>query len=268
MFFVASKIIWAVIRPETLFMLLIAGGLLAVWRGRRRLGFGLAGAGLACFALIAALPLGDLLIRPLETRYPANPPVSDVRGIIVLGGAEQRNRSRYWRMPLVNGAGDRFLAAIALANRHPEAKLVFTGGRGSLRQKGPGGDVVTQQIFLSAGLSPARLLLEGKSRNTAENARFARDLVGGATSGTWLLVTSAAHMPRAMQSFCAAGWTGLTAWPTDFRSLPFRPVWRRLGWRLAENLTTLDSALHEWLGLLAYRVTGRAQEADCSAAPL
>lgn len=263
MFFVASKLIWALIRPETLILLLIAGGLFALWRGRRRLGFGLAGSGLFCFALIALLPLGELLIRPLEIRYPAKPPVSDVRGIIVLGGGEQSSRSHYWQMPLVNGAGDRFLAAIALANRFPEAKLIFTGGRGGLRQKGPGGDAVTQQIFLSAGLAPDRLMLEGKSRNTAENARFARDMLGGDTGGSWLLVTSAAHMPRAMQSFCAAGWTGLTAWPTDYRSLPLRPVWRRLDWRLPDNLITLDSAVHEWLGLLAYRLTGRAQSGDC-----
>ena len=141
MFFAASKIVWAILRPETLFMLLIAGGLFALLRDRRRLGFGLAGGGLFCFALLAALPLGDLLIRPLETRYPANPPVTDVRGIIVLGGGEQISRSAYWRMPLVNGAGDRFLSAIALARRFPEAQVVFAGGSGALRGTGRGGDV-------------------------------------------------------------------------------------------------------------------------------
>lgn len=263
LFFIASKIIWALIRPETLFLLLIAGGLLALRLGRRKLGFGLAGAGLSCFALLAALPLGDLLIRPLETRYPAKPAVTDVRGIIVLGGAEQISTSLYWGMPLVNGAGDRFLATIALAHRFPEAKVIFTGGRASLHGKGPGGDVVTRDILLSAGIPPDRLLMEGKSRNTAENARFAHALAGEETAGTWLLVTSAAHMPRAMQTFCAAGWHGLTAWPTDFRSLPFRKPWRRLDWRLPDNLDTLDSAAHEWLGLLAYRLTGRAQAGDC-----
>lgn len=263
MFFIASKLIWALIRPETLFLLLIAGGLLALRFGRRRLGFGLAWAGLFCFVLLSALPLGDLLIRPLETRYRANPPVADVRGIVVLGGGEQIGRSSYWGLPLVNGAGDRLLTAIALAHRFPEAKLLFTGGRGSLNRKGRGGDVVATEIFLSAGIPPERLLMEGKSRNTAENAQFAHALAGDGTGGTWLLVTSAAHMPRAMQSFCAAGWSGLTAWPTDFRSLPFRRPARRLGWHLPDNLDTLDFAVHEWLGLLAYRLTGRSQASDC-----
>ncbi|MFC2969708.1 YdcF family protein, partial [Acidimangrovimonas pyrenivorans] len=251
MFFIASKIVWALLRPETLLVYALGGGLFALLRGRRRLGIGLAGGGLLCFVLLAALPLGDVLIRPLETRYPANPPVTDVRGIIVLGGGEQADLSRYWRVPLVNGAGDRFLAALALAQRFPDAKLLFTGGRGSLDQAGPAGATVAREIFLSAGLSPDRLILEGKSRNTAENARFSRAMAGGDDRGTWLLVTSAAHMPRAMQAFCAAGWNGLVAWPTDFRSLPFRFDW---GWRLPRHLETLDFAAHEWLGLLAYRL--------------
>jgi uncharacterized SAM-binding protein YcdF (DUF218 family) len=44
-------------------------------------------------------------------------------------------------------------------------------------------------------------LLEGKSRNTAENARLSRALAAPGPDDVWVLVTSASHMPRAMRSF-------------------------------------------------------------------
>ncbi len=257
MFFIAAKILGALLRPETLLLLLIAGGVLALWSGRRRLGRALSGAGLFAFAALAALPLGDLAIRPLETAYPAHPAAQDVRGIVLLGGGAEPIRSAFWGVPQTNAAGDRYLAALALAHRFPAAKLLFTGGDGRLIPTGPSEARTARAILLSAGLSPDRLLLERKSRNTAQNARFSRDLIDkqGLEGGTWLLVTSAAHMPRAMAAFCAAGWTGLTAWPTDYRSGPF---WAEAGWDLPDHLATLDFAVHEWLGLLAYRLTGRA----------
>jgi len=73
--------------------------------------------------------------------------------------------------------------------------------------------------------------------------------------GPWILVTSAFHMPRAVGSFCAAGWHTLVPYPTDYRGGSF---WDQVGWDLADNLTDLNTGVTEWVGLLAYRVTGRS----------
>jgi len=200
--------------------------------------------------LIAALaitiqPLGELLIRPLETRYPANPTITAPTGIIVLGGAEDADRTAYWHQIQLNDAGERFTAALALARRFPKAKIVFTGGSGSLRdvlEKGVSGATVAKQFFSEQGIPASRLILESKSRNTAENARLTYALLQPKPGQTWVLVTSAFHMPRAIRSFRRAGWTGVIPYPVDYRSGRFVDD---IGWDLTKNLKTLNIAVKE-----------------------
>lgn len=265
-FFVAAKLVWALIRPETVFLVLLALSLLALFRGALVFARNCLGVALLGLMSVAVFPLGDLVLRPLEIRYPANPPLTDIAGIIVLGGGETPDQSALWDQPLINEAGDRYIAAILLARQYPDAMVLFTGGSGQLS----GGDIqeasIAERIFLGAGLAPERLILEHQSRNTAENARNAFALVSvGADppTGTWVLVTSASHMPRAVASFCAAGWTNLTPWPTDYQTARFSSG---IGWDLAGHLDGLNRGVKEWVGLLAYRATGRinAQEpSDC-----
>jgi uncharacterized SAM-binding protein YcdF (DUF218 family) len=256
-FFIASKLIWVLIRPETVLVLLLCLGLLALWREGLRLARRLLGTATAGFLAIAIFPLGVPLLLPLERQYAANPDLTKIAGIIVLGGGEDAVRTAAWGTPAVNDAGDRFLAAIALAQRFPEATLLFTGGSGRLRADDMQEGDVARQIFLSAGVAPERLLLERRSRNTAENATLSKDLLRDGDAGTWVvLVTSAFHMPRAMATFCAAGWTRLVAWPTDFRTAGFMGA---IGWDPVGHLHDFNVGLREWVGLLAYRASGRAE---------
>jgi uncharacterized SAM-binding protein YcdF (DUF218 family) len=249
----ASKLIWTAIRPETLLLLLLVVAYGALRRGRPRVARWSFGVATLAFLAIAVFPLGQLVMAPLETAFPPRPAVNAPAGIVVLGGSEDTDRAAVWHQPLVNEAGDRFLAGIALARRYPDAELVFTGGRGEVLGSGPSGATVAERIFKQAGISGSRLTLEGKSRNTAENARRTRALVDGAGQGPWLLVTSAFHMPRAVAAFCAARWRNIVPWPTDYRTGAF---WQDMGWSLASNLETLNTGIKEWVGLLGYRVLG------------
>jgi hypothetical protein len=61
-------------------------------------------------------------------------------------------------------------------------------------------------------------------------------------------------MPRAMQSFQAAGWSGLVAWPVDYRTSRFTDD---IGWDLTGNLQALNTAIREQVGQLAYKLTRR-----------
>jgi uncharacterized SAM-binding protein YcdF (DUF218 family) len=70
----------------------------------------------------------------------------------------------------------------------------------------------------------------------------------------WLLVTSAWHMPRALATFRKAGWI-VTPYPVDFRTGTETP-WTE--YSLANGAKKWQLALHEWVGLLAYRLAGRA----------
>jgi uncharacterized SAM-binding protein YcdF (DUF218 family) len=94
---------------------------------------------------------------------------------------------------------------------------------------------------------------EAVSRNTYENAVLTARLEGVDITQRWLLVTSAWHMPRSMGTFVKAGWN-VTAYPVDFRTAPVSP-WT--DYALTTGIHHWQLALHEYLGLLSYRITGR-----------
>jgi uncharacterized SAM-binding protein YcdF (DUF218 family) len=99
----------------------------------------------------------------------------------------------------------------------------------------------------------AALTLESRSTNTYENALFTRELPGLDARKPWLLLTSAWHMPRAMATFQKAGWN-VTPYPVDFRTGGGTP-WSQYDLRLGADKWEL--LLHEWLGIAAYRLSGR-----------
>jgi uncharacterized SAM-binding protein YcdF (DUF218 family) len=112
-------------------------------------------------------------------------------------------------------------------------------------------------FFLQLGVPEAQLSIERRSRNTAENAKFTKELVQPQPGQRWLLVTSAAHMPRAIGIFRKAGFP-VEAYPVDWRTrgpddlVPFD--------RLSRGLARFDTASHEWVGLIGYWLTGRTSE--------
>ena len=61
-------------------------------------------------------------------------------------------------------------------------------------------------MFERLGLEEGRVIYEDRSRNTTENAEFSRDIARPRPEETWLLITSAFHMPRAVGCFRRVGW--------------------------------------------------------------
>ncbi len=263
LFFAISKLVWIVVRPETLLVLVVAASVLALALNRRRTALVLGTVSIAALVILSALPLARLVYAPLERQFPARPVVDAPVGILVLGGGEEFAPKIGRGLPQTNDAGERYLAAIALARQFPDAWVMFTGGRATLRGGPADNAALSAEIFVSAGISPDRIVLEDSSRSTAENASYALSLrPQGTEDGPWLLVTSAWHMPRAVATFCAAGWSGIVPWPTDFRSGKLWP-----NWSLAQNLHNLNGATKEWVGLVGYRLAGRTQELLPSGCP-
>jgi uncharacterized SAM-binding protein YcdF (DUF218 family) len=252
-FFLASTAIWLLIRPETLLVLLFALPLIFLWHGRTIAAFRILATALGLTLLIGVFPLGNLVLNPLERAYLTDPVITQPVGIVVLGGAEDVAPKYAGEMAQVNDAGDRLIAAVQLARRFPEAVVLYSGGKAAISPVAEGAFEVGPDILRQLGLSEGRLIVEGRSRSTAENATFSRAMVSN-VEGTWVLVTSAFHMPRAVGSFCAAGWRNLVPYPTDYRGGTF---WDQIGWDLAGNLDDLNTGVKEWIGLLAYQMTGR-----------
>lgn len=256
LFFIASKTLGMAARAETWLVVMLVLALWSLARGRVRRAALWLGLSLAALVLLAAFPFGFLLLAGLETRYPADPPVAKVDTILVLGGDEDLDPYRTWGRMAVNGTAERLIEGAILARRFPQARLIFSGGAGSLGDRGDAGDpsAINRDAWLALGVDPARILLERASRNTSENARFSLPVAKPQPGEVTLLVTSAFHMPRAMETFQRAGWPGLVAWPVDFRSgeMNWAP-----SWQLDKNLGDMDVALKEYLGLLVYRIAGK-----------
>jgi uncharacterized SAM-binding protein YcdF (DUF218 family) len=242
--FVLSKLLWAVIAPGNLLFLLLVAGL--VWR---RVLY----TAVPLMAIVAVFPIASWLALPLENRYPPPAAPEHVDGIVVLGGVLDGALSAVRGQPVIGNAAERLTAAVALARRYPEARIVFSSGEGALLPQGYAEADASVAFFAELGVPGRRLVIERSSRNTWENATLSRELAKPQPGETWLLVTSAWHMPRAVGCFRKAGWSVLP-WPVDYRTNPGRVV---LGFGLGEELAELDLVAKEWVGLAAYWAMGR-----------
>ena len=266
LFFLLSKIFWLLAKPDALLLYVLALVVLLMYRNQWRWAKRLLLTVVVGLATLAVLPLGSWLTAPLEHRFAANPPLpSRVDGIIVLGGFLNGTLSRQWQQAELNDSAERGVAFATLAQRFPAARLVMSGGSGSLLPGAREADYTTL-LLSDLQLSPSRLLLERDSRNTIENAANSKALARPQPGETWLLVTSAMHMARAVGVFCRQQWP-VVAWPVDHQ---WSPEANRPGFDLIGNWRSLNEALHEWLGLLAYHLAGKTDAlfpAGCAQVP-
>jgi uncharacterized SAM-binding protein YcdF (DUF218 family) len=243
MFFWAAKGLWVLAQPSNLLLLLLAAGALALWFGRRRLAAWLLSPAVLALMVIGLFPVGEWLLVPLENRFhAAAEPPAEVDGVIVLGGAVNLAVAKRRGVATFHESAERDIAMIELAKRYPEARLVYTG-RSYWRP------------FLQRHGLEGRVILEKRAGNTYQNAVLSKALAAPAPGERWLLVTSAAHMPRSVGVFRQVGWP-VIPYPVDYRTkgdidlLVVPNAARR--WR------EFDHAIKSWAGLVAYRLTGRS----------
>jgi uncharacterized SAM-binding protein YcdF (DUF218 family) len=252
MFFVLSKIFWMLVQPSHwlgFLTLATAICLLLRWNKMGRV-FAVAALLLLVLASFLAVPLA----RDLEDRYPRPPWPAHVDGILMLGSGFDTALFRARGAPAANEGIWRVEAGFAAARRYPQARLVFTGGSGALGGA-PFSEAETARLVLAEmGQDPKQLTLESRSRNTYENILFSKEIVKPKPGEVWLLVTAAMHMPRAMAIARKLDWP-MTPWPSDYLTAPSgggNPL------NVTGNLGYIDYVVHEWVGLLAYRLSGKS----------
>ena len=255
MFYDVSKLFWAIAAPSNVIGLLLLIGLIgALLRWRRVSRMALA-TGAAAYVLLGVLPVGLALLKPLEDRFPRpSPDLPAPYGIIVLGGGIDQLISAGRDLAQLTDAGNRMPQAVMLARRYPQAKFVFSGGSPFVTPQIHTEAEAAKRYFTEQGLPEDRLILEDRSRNTWENAVFTRDIVHPQPGQRWLLVTSASHMPRSVGIFRRVGFD-VVAYPADYETQP-RPQWRPSA-EAGFGLHLTDRAVREYIGLAAYRLTGK-----------
>jgi uncharacterized SAM-binding protein YcdF (DUF218 family) len=135
----------------------------------------------------------------------------------------------------------RVTETLRLSKLYPDARILYSGG-GIEAQLG-------KKLLTRLGIEPERIIIEDRSKNTAENAKLSKIIAAPKPSEKWLLVTTAFHMPRAIGAFRAVGFP-VRADPVDFLGSPPNAGDRRQA----------VLALREYVALLAYWLSGRSDE--------
>ena len=253
--FAISKIIWWIAEPSNVFLALFVAGIVMLWTPWRRSGRRLLGFLAAVAVILAVLPIGRWMIVPLENRFPQVREVpASVVGLITLGGAVNQFMTVTRDQTALSGGVERLTEFVAIARRRPELRLVYTGGSGSLTHQDLKETLVARRLFSEIGFDPARVVYEDQSRNTHENAVLTHALIRPRPDETWVLITSAMHMPRSVGVFRKAGWKVLP-YPVDFKTDGTGQFKYFPG--MTNGFGKLGTAFREWVGLFAYRMLGR-----------
>jgi uncharacterized SAM-binding protein YcdF (DUF218 family) len=260
MFFVLAKILGIFALPSNVFVACGLLGLLLQATRFARAGLKLVIASLVLLALFGWTPLGNILILPLEQRFPAwtegggRPP----DGIVVLGGVFDAPVSQARGDIALTDAAERVTIVAELARAYPNARIVFSGGSGRLLlQEAPESDLAVR-LFAALGIPASRVEVDERARDTLENAVFSKAMAAPKPGERWLIVTSAYHMPRSIGAFRRAGFA-VEAYPVDWRTRGPVDVTRPFD-ALADGLKRSDTAVREWIGLVTYWISGRTSE--------
>jgi uncharacterized SAM-binding protein YcdF (DUF218 family) len=231
--------------PLPLVVLLLGLGCALLWWRRSSAGGRLL-ASAAWLVLVAAscTALSDLALLPLEERYPKWSGANDeLAFVVVLGASAQDETPRLPETNLLNPAGTyRLLEALAIYRANPGSKLILSGGNG---RKEPFA-AVAARVAQAIGVPAGDILLQPGGHNTEQEVALLAAMVG---RQRFAVVTSAAHMPRTMQLFAAAGLQPLAA-PAHYldRHNP-HPNWRDWSTPSVASLDRAEFALHEYLSL-------------------
>lgn len=242
--------------PVGAVILLIIFGIILALAHRRRLSMVLFTTS-AVWLWIASMPVfADWAIATLERQYPAQPieQTQNADVAIVLGGAMSQPAAPRVQADL-NKSFDRVLQALRLYKADRVQQILVTGGNVPWRPDIVPEAELIRSFLIDWGIPADDIRIAGESRNTYENALEIKMLWDKEPFNSALLITSAAHMPRAMAVFQKAD-LPVAAATTDIEALKGVPS-TALRWLPdASSLTMTTVAVKEWIGYWAYRVRG------------
>lgn len=197
---------------------------------------------------ILSMPLtGQLLMRTLETPSASIAQQATAQAIVVLGNGIYRNPAQFGGDSVQPGTLERLRLAARLQRAY-HLPILVSGGS----SYGGTPESVAMWDSLREDFAAEVRWMETLSHNTAENAKFSRAILQPYQVDRILLVTHAWHMPRARMAFEKAGFTVIPA-ATGYAHGPWIETDLLPS---AKGLAFSYLALHEWIGLVWYRLTG------------
>ena len=253
MFFLIKKIISSFLLPLPFGLTFIFLGLFFLLIHRAK-----------CFSRIALIigfcvitafalpPISGLLLNHLQNQYaPLITPPANINNIVVLGGGVSTQKELPPNLTLGASSLSRLVEGIRLfkiiQKTNPVLSLILSGGR-VFQAPAVAGKMQNTAVML--GVPQENTQLENGSMDTRDEALFIQKLVG---TQPFILVTSAYHMPRAMDLFRDLGMHPIAA-PTQF--LRTRYEYKISPLPNSNSLITSDTAIHEYLGIVWGKLRG------------
>jgi uncharacterized SAM-binding protein YcdF (DUF218 family) len=259
--FLFKKIVSRFLFPIPLCLEVLLIGLLLLWFTRKqKTGKTVVTLAGALLFLFASPLVSDMLLKPLESRYPplvitsgarASVGLSEAKFIVVLASGFSYDASRPVAIQLDDGSIARLVEGVRVSKELNCCKLVLSGGAW------PNGVLTIAQAMAQLaevlGVSRQDVILETRSRDTEDEARLVEPIVG---KQPFILVTEASHMPRAMALFRKQG-THPIADPMDFRTSHGQAIVPDEVFPDAEVLRGSQRAVYEYLGLAWAKIRGK-----------
>ncbi len=255
MFFIISKVVTFLLDP--IFFILLFFLLCII---KRKIGFRLRFVliGLfCCFYLFSINAVSNTALSYLETLKPPSELKKRYDAVIVLSGMVYLSTSTPDRIEF-SGAVERIISGIDLVKNNHADYLIISGGDGSLVSAEKSEAELLKEFAIRWGVDQSRILVEGKSKNTYENAIESAKIIEEWGFKKLLLVTSASHMYRAYGCFTKAGVKTDTL-SVDFNSIQkFTGDFRRF-LPSSASLSSFSYLMHELIGIVVYGITGKAR---------
>ena len=256
--FILSKILWFIVSPLNFILILLTLSYIISFF-KKTYFFKI----FYYFAMIlilftCILPTGSYLNYLLEKDFHfSNYYPDSIDGILILSGATNPFLTQEHNQVVMNGSAERLTESIFLIKKYPNAKVVFSGGSGSLKYPSLSHASAAKKFFIDMNIAPEKIIYEKKSRNTYENILFSKALINPKINEKWLVVTSAFHLRRVMAISEKLEWN-IIPYATDFNSSKSFFQDYTFNYNFISNLSSFNHSLHEWLGLIAYYYMGRS----------
>jgi len=210
---------------------------------------------LILFLFFGYSPLSNFLLSKIEdyiqtSKYPAQ----QLTGVIVLGGSFNSGLESKERNEVsLNSSVERLTKALEVYKKNPRILILFSGFSGELKPQGWNESDMAKKFFLDQGVKLDNLIFENQSRNTFENIKYSKDIIAN-YKGTWGLITSASHMPRAFFTFKKQSLI-LEPIHVDYKTGTSRMFW--INFDISSGLRNWGIVLHELIGISYYKLTNK-----------
>lgn len=206
--------------------------------------------------------VANSLVQELEWQHIPKAELPQAEAIVVLGGA---TRSAAQPRPEVDlrEQGDRIIYAAELYRQGKAPVVITSGGRIPWRSGGEPESQDMAKLLQLMGVPEFAILQDPDSLNTYENAVNVKEILKKTGINRVLLVTSAMHMPRALQIFLRQDIDTIPA-PTDFLVTELELEEPNISLQAtllsllpsADQLDKTTRVVKEYIGIAVYRLRG------------